>query len=231
MTSKLDVTKIPSPTATQAEKAVEILKRMILSNEMPPGSNHLKSELALLLGMSRTPVREAALVLANQGLVDIRPRHGIRVLPLTAKDMEEIYQILTELEPLAAQLMAERTDSGQGLEELQAATDEMELALENDDRKAWALADDRFHRLLVSFAGNGRLLSIFDTYSEQVQRARMLTLHMRPLPVQSNEDHRALLAAMRQGDGDLARKIHRNHRLRAKELMLRLLKQAGMVRF
>ncbi len=214
---------------SQADRAAAALKRMILSNEMPPGSNHLESELAVMLGMSRTPIREAALALANGGLVEIRPRHGLRVLPLTAEDMEEIYQILTELEPLAAQLVASR--DGVALDGLEACIEEMEDALAREDRLAWAAADDRFHARLVDLAGNRRLASIVATYSDQVHRARMLTLHMRPLPTQSNEDHRALLEAIRHGDGESAREIHHAHRLRAKELMLGLLQRNGLVRF
>ncbi|MEL6750896.1 MAG: GntR family transcriptional regulator [Pseudomonadota bacterium] len=216
---------------TQSDRAVEIIKHMILTNELPPGSNHLESELALMLGMSRTPVREAALLLEAQGLVDIRPRHGIRVLPLTARDMEEIYQILTELEPLAAQLVAERKPDNDVLGTLQVCIDAMEQALAEEDRNAWADADHAFHRQLVSLAGNTRLLVIFNTYSDQVQRARLLTLNMRPLPVKSNEDHRRLLDAIRSGDGEAARAIHHRHRVEAKELMLRLLETAGMTRF
>jgi DNA-binding GntR family transcriptional regulator len=227
----MTATQQASASQTQSDRAVEIIKRMILTNELPPGSNHLESELALMLGMSRTPVREAALLLAAQGLVDIRPRHGIRVLPLTAQDMEEIYQILTELEPLAAQLVAEKEFGDEELAGLEACMDAMEAALAVEDRNAWAEADDDFHRLLVSLAGNTRLLVIFNTYSDQVQRARLLTLNMRPLPLKSNQDHRRLLDAIRSGDGEAARSIHHQHRLQAKELMLHLLKTAGMTRF
>ena len=214
---------------SQAERAAAALKQMILSNDMPPGSNHLESELAQMLGMSRTPIREAALTLANGGLVEIRPRHGLRVLPLTAEDMEEIYQILTELEPLAAQLVA--SGEGVALDGLEDCMAEMEDALVRDDRLAWAAADDRFHTRLVELAGNRRLAAIVATYSDQVHRARMLTLHMRPLPIASNEDHRNLIDAIRRGDGDGAREIHHAHRLRAKELMLGLLQRNGLVRF
>lgn len=214
---------------SQAERAATTLRQMILANEMPPGSNHLESELAVLLGMSRTPIREAAIMLANQGLVEIRPRHGIRVLPLTAEDMEEIYQILTELEPLAAQLVAGR--KGVALDGLEDCIAEMEVALGHEDRIEWAAADARFHTHLVELANNRRLAAIVSTYSDQVHRARMMTLQMRPLPIRSNEDHRRLVDAILRGDGESAREIHRAHRLRAKELMLGLLVKHGMVRF
>ncbi|MEL7133859.1 MAG: winged helix-turn-helix domain-containing protein, partial [Pseudomonadota bacterium] len=64
---------------TNVERAVSALRRMIFSGELPPGSDHLETELADTLGMSRTPVREAALILQAQGLVELRPRRGIRI--------------------------------------------------------------------------------------------------------------------------------------------------------
>ena len=216
---------------TQAERAAAVLKGMILANEMPPGSNHHETELARMLGMSRTPVREAALILEAQGLVELRPRHGMRVLPLTVEDMEEIYQILIELEPLAAQLVAEAGRDQDDLVGLERCLDAMERALERDDRAAWAEADDRFHHGLVALSGNRRLALLVATYSDQVHRARMLTLHMRPAPVQSNADHRALFDAIRAGDGPEARRIHHAHRIRTKGLISDLLQRSGLSRF
>ncbi|MGL4975475.1 MAG: GntR family transcriptional regulator, partial [Bosea sp. (in: a-proteobacteria)] len=65
----------------QAEKAYRALKKLILDTDIPPGSHMLEQEAGLRLGMSRTPVREAMVRLQQEGMVEIRPRHGMRVLP------------------------------------------------------------------------------------------------------------------------------------------------------
>ena len=215
------------------DKALQVaarLKDMILRGELPPGSDHLESELGAMLGVSRTPVREAAVMLQGRGLVEIRPRRGLRIVPLTVGDMVEIYQILTELEPLAAQLVAETRPPG-AVEALEACVDAMDAALEREDRAAWAEADDDFHRGLVAASGNGRLASIVGATTDQVHRARLLTLHMRPPPHRSNEDHRKLLTAIRDGDGDGARAIHRAHREGARAMIVGLLEKHGLARF
>ena len=152
-------------------------------------------------------------------------------MPLTARDMEEIYQILTELEPLAAQLVAEARPAPEALGALDACLGAMDAALARGDRAAWAEADDLFHRRLVALSGNGRLAAIVGTYTDQVHRARLLTLHMRPAPHRSNEDHRTLLDAIRAGDGARARAIHRDHRMRAKAMMIGLVETHGLARF
>ena len=127
---------------------------MIVSNELAAGSSHLETELADLLGMSRTPVREATLMLEAQGLLKVRPRRGVQILSISPDDMEEIYQILTELECLAAERVASSSPATDYLQPLREATDRMEASLDADDREAWAAADEDFHARLVDLAGS-----------------------------------------------------------------------------
>lgn len=212
---------------SQTQRAAAELRRMIVSNELPAGSNYLETELAGMLDMSRTPVREATLMLEAQGLLEVRPRRGVRILSISPDDMEEIYQILTELECLAAERVAASGASMKDLQPLREATDRMEASLEKDDREGWAAADEDFHARLVDLAGSARLKSIISTYNDQVRRARALTLYIRPVPTKSNEDHRALITALEKGDVQLARKLHREHRISAKTLMISLLRKHG----
>ena len=210
---------------SQTQRATAELRRMIVFGELPAGSDHLETELAELLGMSRTPVREATLMLEAQGLLEVRPRKGVKILSISPDDMEEIYQILTELECLAAERVAERCTEPAMLEPLRQATRRMEEALARDDREAWAAADEDFHARLVDLSGSERLKSIISTYNDQVRRARALTLFMRPAPTKSTHDHLALIDALEKRDGMLAREIHRAHRIAAKSLMTELLRK------
>src|SRR5262245_23811872 len=76
---------------TQREIAYRELKKLILDGALPAGAQLLEAEAADRLEMSRTPIREAMIRLREEGMVDIRPRHGMRVLPISAEDMQEIY--------------------------------------------------------------------------------------------------------------------------------------------
>jgi len=215
--------KIPS----QTQRATSALREMIVNNRLPAGSSYLETELAEMLGMSRTPVREAAVVLESLGLVEVRPRRGIRILPLSSHDMEEIYEVLTELEGLAAEQAARRGLTDDEEAAVRKALDDMDKALASDDREAWADADSRFHDLLVSMSGNRRLRAIVASYNDQVQRARLLTVRLRPAPVQSNRDHRDLFDAILAGDGRRARKLHTSHRSAAKKVIIDILQRHG----
>lgn len=221
--STIASTKARSKSNTQI--AIETIKKLILENKLPAGSSHLESELAMHLGMSRTPVREATLILEAQGLLEVRPRRGVKILPLSATDMQEIYQILTELEGLSAQLAAQKNLPDLEYDTAEEAIASMDTALEIDDREAWAVADEIFHNELIRLSGNSRIAAIIDIYNDQVRRVRALTLYMRPSPVKSNKDHRKVLKAIRSGEAAEARAIHTDHRVQAGAMLIAILQK------
>lgn len=206
-------------------KAYDAIKAMILDGRLRPSASYLEAELAEWIGVSRTPVREAGLRLEREGLVKVRPRRGVLILPVSAEDMTEIYQLLTALEPLAAELAAERGLSAEHATAMDNATTRMERALAEDNLVAWAEGDDEFHALLVEASGNKRLIEATARYRTQVHRARMATLGLRPRPEQSTVDHRVLLDCLLKGDAEGARDIHIAHRQAAGQMLTELLAQ------
>jgi DNA-binding GntR family transcriptional regulator len=217
----------PRP-ATAAEAAYQRLRAMILDNALPPGAQRLEAELALELGLSRTPVREAMLRLQQDGLVSVTPRHGMRVAPISPADMRDIYDVLESLEPKAAELLARRNLPEADLAPLLFACDAMEQAIAQQDRAAWALADEGFHRGLAELCGNRRLAAMVMQVWDQSHRARMFTLNMRPLPERSTAEHRATLQAIRAGDAEEARETYRRHRQRGGAELIALIERSGL---
>jgi DNA-binding GntR family transcriptional regulator len=211
-----------------ADAAYRVIRRRILDNNWAPGHQVLEQELALELGMSRTPVREACLRLASEGLVKVVPRHGMRVLPVSPSDMREIYEILGSLESLAAELVAKARPSAVELAPLEKASRDMQKAVKRDDLEAWAEADERFHRQLMQMCGNARLATIVFNYWDRAHRARMVTLRLRPRPVNSTREHLAIVQAIRRGDGAVAGALFRAHRERAGRELTELLQHHRM---
>ncbi|MEO1331218.1 MAG: GntR family transcriptional regulator [Pseudomonadota bacterium] len=215
-------------TATRVDDAYRRLKSEILGNRMAPGFQATEPEIAAMLAMSRTPVREALIRLEGEGLVTLIPRHGARVLPVAAEDMREIYQILTALEPEdAADVAASRPDEA-ALGPLAAATEEMQAALDRGDLDAWAGADDRFHRNLLALSPNRRLADFVNTLFDQAHRARLITLRLRAAPNRSTAEHRRILEALAAGDAPKTRKLFRSHRERAADELLSILSVSGL---
>lgn len=208
--------------------AIRKLKELIFTGELVAGSSHLESELAERLGMSRTPVREATIALAANGLLEVRPRKGARIVAVSVQDMAEIYEILTELESLAVYRAAQASYSKSDLELLFGCIDAMDEALSIADRKAWAQADEAFHTELVRLGGSRRIQDIVSNVNDQVRRARSVTLNLRPLPTRSNRDHRKLCRAILKGDACAAHELHRKHRKATGKLLTGLLAVSGL---
>lgn len=220
----------PADDAKQSntEKAYREIRRQILENEMPAGFQITEQDLAVRLNVSRTPTREALLRLAGEGLVEIWPRHGMRVKRVSVDDVREIYEILTALESTAAALAARRKPPKEQIEAMRASIKDMDSALRKNNLKGWAMADERFHRLLTEASGNSRFVEIVDTYFSQAHRLRMMTLGLRPKPNSSNRDHEAVVKAIAKGDAEAAQRIHRDHRMRSAKMMIDLLTRHGL---
>jgi DNA-binding GntR family transcriptional regulator len=218
-----------TPTSPQASSRVEVayqrLRAQILDNTLPPGFRALEQELADRLGISRTPVREALIRLQKEGLVEVIPRHGMQVLPVSPTDMADIYVVLTALESAAAEIVARRAPSEAELAPLVQASRDMAKALKADDLDAWAEADERFHRGLIELSGNRLLIDAVLNLWDRAHRARMSTLRMRAKPVNSTRDHTLLLERLRAGDARGAFEANRAHRERASRELLEILER------
>lgn len=195
-------------------QAYRELKRRIVANDLPPGAQFLEEELALMLGMSRTPVREAAVRLEQEGFVEIVPRRGLRVAPMSKRAVREINEVLECLEIQAAARLAARKLSDAEMKQLEAAVADMDVALAQEDINAWARADYEFHSLLIELCGNQHLTEVAQNYLDKAHRFRLLTLPLRPRPVYSNVNHAAVVEAIRRNDPQTAQDIHRAHKRR-----------------
>jgi DNA-binding GntR family transcriptional regulator len=212
----------PADGLTLVEQAYQQIRSRILDNVWAPGYQALEQQVALALGMSRTPVREALIRLQQEGLVEVAPRRGMRVLPVSPEDMREIYQILTALECLAAELLAKSAPTATQLAPLVVATQAMELALAQDKLEEWARADENFHRELVRLCGNKSLLDAMMNYWDRAHRARMFSLRLRPKPVNSTREHMQLVERLLAADAAGAAQVNRSHRERASRELLEI---------
>ncbi|KMT66291.1 GntR family transcriptional regulator [Catenovulum maritimum] len=217
------MTKTITTNIPLAEKAYQVIREQILNNSYRAGEQILEKTLVETLAISRTPVREACVRLEKEGLIEIKPRHGIRVKPISLEDMAEIYEILTALESEAARKLATQNLKAADLKKLVTPTTAMEKALAKNDLEAWAEADEAFHLALVELSGNQRLKQVVLQFWGQAHRVRYFTLHLRDKPTGSTQDHIDLVNAIKAGNSELAASIHRNHRIEGKENLLKLL--------
>jgi DNA-binding GntR family transcriptional regulator len=212
------------------EQAYQEIRRRILDNEYPQGHQVLEQELAAELGMSRTPIREALVRLENENFVQLIPRHGMRVVPLSVNDLRDMYEVLTALELTAIERLARAKADGSVFDAIEQALDDMDSAIHRRDPDEWVKADERFHRMLVDVCGNARLKTLADALWDQGHRARITTVRLRPNLEPSNQEHRAVIHAIRRGDWREARSRHLSHRARTSREIIELLEKYRLAR-
>ncbi len=212
---------------SNTNRAYREIHRRILAGEMPPGDQYLEQELAEMLGMSRTPVREALIRLADERLVEVRPRHGARVLPVSIEDINEIYELLAELESLAVRHVAADGMPDDHLTAVEDANAQMQASLQTGDRMAWFAADSTFHARLVDACRNERLKSVVKGLTDQSHWARQRTIGHYQIGERSGREHEEIILAIKCRDAETAARVVRQHRLQGGVAMAGLLRVAS----
>lgn len=212
------------------DAAYAAMREEIRSASFAPGYQASEQEIALRLGMSRTPVHEAAIRLQEDGLVRVLPRRGILICALAPDDLREIYDLIIAIEGQAAERLAAlpETERANVAADLSAVTADMAQAQARGDLTAWGLADAAFHHALVGRAGNGRMVRVVQTINDQSHRARMLTLKLRRELGASVAEHERIVDAIQIGDTAAALAQARRHRMRARDELIPLLESVGL---
>ena len=192
----------------------EILDRIIYRLWDDDHHTH-EQEIAEELGANRTHVRQALARLQHDGLVKVIPRHGVQIIPVSHRDIREIYQISTRLELLAVELAAGIPITPQQIKPLESANIDMAKAYAESDIKTWVRADEIFHHGLVTLSGNRMLCEVHKNICGRAQRARIVMLAVASPSSTSPDEHDAVLQAICKGDAALARRKLEQHFERA----------------
>ena len=193
----------------------------MLRGNPAPGSSINESELSARLGVSRTPLREALLSLVGEGFLEAEPGKGFFVLPLHAREVEDLYPVIAALEVLA--LRSSPPFSASTLKKLSALNETLKSA--HEDAEAALRVDGRWHEALLSGCGNRRLLDTIRGLKYHAQRYESAYMRRSGRIIQSVAQHRAIVRALREGDLDEAgRRLEANWRI-SQEFLLPWLRE------
>ncbi len=197
----------------------ETLREAIVSGTLKPGERLMEIQLAEELGVSRTPVREAIRKLELEGFVVMIPRRGTYVADLSIKDVNEVFEIRTALDILAAGLAVERITEEE-LEQLERVLVEIGEYIEQNDIEKIVAADSRYHDILYRASRNDRLVGIINNLREQFTRFRSISMAYPGRIKNTVEEHRQLVEAIAQRDIALAQRLAREHMENAEQTLL-----------
>ncbi|WP_229054615.1 GntR family transcriptional regulator [Aeromicrobium sp. Leaf350] len=186
---------------TLAEAVVEAMRDGIRHRTFVPEQTYSVQQVADLLGVSRSPVREGLLKLEEAGLVQFSRNRGFHVVLPRSRDIAEIFGVRLALEPAAAARVARRADA-ELLGSIRAAMEALRAAAATGDEATFWRHDRELHRLLLVGGGNPRAASI-------VAALRSTTALLGPPTSagprdlrQIGEEHAPIVAAVLAGDGD-----------------------------
>ncbi len=199
-----------NPRLPIAPQIYERLRRAIITLALPPGEGLSEQDLAQQMGVSRTPVREALIRLADEGLIDILPQRGSFVSPIRLREVEEAQFIRETLEVAVVRRLAGRTGPAF------AAQARANLALQEEAVAAGALErfldhDEAFHRMLCEAAELPKSWRVIQTVKLQLDRVRYMSLPEPGHLAFLLEQHGAILEAIGSGPAELAAERMRTH--------------------
>ena len=203
-----------------ADQLAAIVRERILSGALAPGTPIRELALAESLGVSRNTVREGVRLLLGEGLLTLRPHKGIAVATVSADDISEIYAARRLLELTAVRTFHGEAN-GNGIGSLHAAIEQMTAATDSGDLNAMRDADTSFHRAIVEFLGNERLVALEVMLLGEL-RLGLTNLDREDVAYQANwaKEHTLIATAIETGRRSEAVKLLTAH-LRAGEARLR----------
>ena len=195
------------------------LKQAIVRGNISPGEWLVESHIAEVLGISRTPVREAIHKLERERLIERQPRGGFTVLGLNRADIEETFGIRSVLEGYAARLATVKHQTNE-LKPLEEKIEEFQKCLNDKRMDALPKINTEFHDLLYALSKSPRLIHIINGLRDQIYRFRQIILKDDKFAQISNEDHRQMLEFMRKRDVMSVEQLVREHILRGQDAVL-----------
>jgi DNA-binding GntR family transcriptional regulator len=195
----------------QLERRVyERLRDEIVSGSLSPGEQLVEARIADDLGVSKTPVREALIRLQRDGLVEIEPYRGARVLEPSADDVREILELRSLLECDIARDLATRRPTAV-IEALEASVAESKDALAAGDTDRLLDSLTAFSDLMAEACGNNRMAKLLDDLRSVLLLIGSTSLRAPGREKRSIAEHEAILSAIRAGDGDAAARATAAH--------------------
>lgn len=192
------------------QRAVQQIRDLIVSGELPPGVRLQEQALSSYLGISRTPVREAFRVLATEGLVVIRTNRGAEVRRMALSELMDTFEVIATLDGYAG-LLAAKNATDEQINQVGALHSEMIRRFEQGERLDYFKCNQAIHQLISEASGNPVLVRQLQGLSALVQPYRY---NLNSLPEswrRSVSDHERILDALQRRDGQALQAVLSRH--------------------
>lgn len=211
-------------TQSLHEQTYQAIRTAILSGELAAGERLIETQLADMLNVSRTPVREALCQLQRENLVTADSHHGLRVATLSIADAADLYDCRIALEQLSVAGACDNATSAQ-LQQLEAIVLQAESTthLRSGELTNYQLlyADYQFHRLLAQSSGNPWLVTLLDQVFDKMILVRLRTMEYNPGVLEIRSEHRRIYQAVSEQNAAQAQQVMKEHLIASKARVIK----------
>ncbi len=200
----------PIRRRTLHEDLTIMVREMIVSGQLLPGSKIPEKELCDHFGVSRTPLREALKVLAIDGLVTLEANRGARITPITRQDLEEVFPVMGALEALAGELACRNINDAE-IEALQRLHDQMVSYYHSGSLKEYFAINEQIHEAILTAARNATLTAQYRTLAARMRRGRYMANMTAARWKQATSEHEQIMQALSERDGEALSSILKKH--------------------
>lgn len=202
----------------QTLRVYEVIKRKIITLDLKPGEVLEEKKLAAELGVGRTPVREALLLLKNDNLIESQPNKTAYVKEMNLKNIKDLFESLMHIEKLTAFLAAQRI-TPEELKEIEKTEEDLNKALNRRDFWEIEAQNQKFHQLVAKASDNEYLISIHKSLRTQAERLSYLAIskewengpalkdHLEKI----KEQHKAILQCLKTKNSKSMEKLSTEH--------------------
>lgn len=184
-----------------SERIAETIRDYILKGTLKPGERLTEPSLSKLLGISRTPIREALRLLEIEGFVELIPRRGAVVTTITDKDVDEIFELKIKLESLAARNASKYLNKSD-IEKLKSINAKISSLIGTNNVSQLIKLNSEFHEAFLSKCDNGRLMKFLESLSLQFKMATAYSFSVTGRIKKVLEEHEMLIDAFEAFDED-----------------------------
>ena len=186
------------------------VRELIEQGDLAPGERISEKQLCERFGVSRTPLREALKVLASEGLVELLPNRGTRVVRLTLKMVKDTYDLMGALEGLSGELACQNI-SDEGIRAIRALHDEMLQHFRERNLPDYFGVNQRIHEGILAASGNEVLQETYSNLNQRVKRVRYSKKMTDDFWRKAVQDHEHMILALEARDGRRLGQLLRDH--------------------
>ncbi|MFD6061527.1 DNA-binding GntR family transcriptional regulator [Rhodococcus wratislaviensis] len=217
--SPLTLQPLPRTAESLTEKVITGVLDAVHSGQMVPGVLYSVYQVAEEFGVSRSPVREGLLRLADSGLLRFERNRGFRIILPQPHEIAEIFAVRLALELPAVRRVA-RESSPALIEQLQRQLDDMDRSAAAGNEESFSKQDERLHDLILAAAGNSRARTIISTLRETTRLLGAATADRSRTLADISSEHRPIVDAIMEADSSTAERAMRQHILHTGRLLV-----------